>query len=180
MGNQPFDWDNLNLTQENVDMISSRYATKVVIKNYYRKEIVYTGELNNYFSKILGILLKRGEIEKKEYWTKEYLGFEGNGWEHIKQKLYKTHNKYSSQLHLVIDLYIKRKGIFSTDTNRKHGFWAQVLWMIFGMEMTDSLFPAKEGGSTFLRDLGVGFLMGQYFNKKNKEAENEDYEFNDV
>lgn len=180
MAKKSFDFLSLELTEEKVKEISQDYVSKIIVKNYYTKEILFDSSLNVHFVKFMKAYLKAGEIEKSEYWVKENLGREANGWEHMCQKLYKKHNKYENQLHLVVDLYVKKKGLFTTDRNPKYGFWKQFMWGFLGLEFLDSTFPQKQGGRNFLGRFFASLVMMKFFENQNRKAIDEEYKFNDI
>jgi len=179
MSKERFDFSTLDLTEKRVNDIAQDYISKVIVKDYYSKQIIFDAPMNVHFVRFLKAYLQSGEIEKNEYWVKEDMGFDGDGWQHICQKLYKKHNKYNAQLHIVIDVYLKKKGLFGTDKRRKYGFWKAFFYTFLGLNLMDSAIYGRQGKSSFMGDFFASFLMFKYFNNENRKAEQEDYAFND-
>lgn len=176
---KPFDFFDLEVSEAKVNEIAESYATKVVVKDYYTKQILFDSSLNVHFVRFLKAYLQSGEIEKGEYWVKEDLG-KDNGWQHMCQKLYKKHSKYENQLHIVVHLYIKKKGLFFTDKRKKYPLWKQFVWGMLGLDFVDRAFPSQKGNHNLFGSLFVSMAMAKYFNSENKKAEDNDYKFDEV
>lgn len=179
MSQKPFDFSALELTYARVNEIAQGYISQVTVKNYYTNEILFDSSLNKHFVDFMSAYTQCGEIEKDEKWVTEYLGFEGNGWQHVKQKLYKHHNKYNSQLHLVIDLNVKKKGLFSTDRRKKYGFWKQFFLGFLGVDLANHTLLSNNGKHGFLPGAFVGYLILKHFEKENRKAVEDGYKFDD-
>jgi hypothetical protein len=175
------DLESADLSREGMTRLTQKFYTRVLMKDYYKKRVLFNGPINRFFYNLLEDYDQHGEIEPgKEFWNKEYLPEEG-GWGHIQQKLYRHRSKYQNQLHLTIDIYLKKKGWFTSNpTQGKYSAWDKFWYSLIGMELTDSLFPVQKGDSEFLRDITVGYLINKHLDNENIKAEKEDLMFDDV
>ncbi len=168
--------EDFDLTKEGMSSLTKKFYTHVIMKNYYTKKIMFNGPINRFFYDILENYALSGEIEKNETWNTESLDNAGD-WRHIKQSLYKKHSKYKNQLHITVDMFLKRKGWFTPKPcAKKYGFWSMLLYSLIGMEVTDTILGDK---ANIFTDLATGFLISNYLESKNVAQSRKELAFED-
>jgi len=152
---------NLTLTPKVIAELESNYLTIVHFKDYFLDYLVYNRPLSKQFFTLLQTTLEDPATDNDERWEKEYMGRDKDGWEHVESRAYKGPNpRYGdpNSLHLKIHIKFKKKSVRSGGLigGVINGVGSLAL-MVGAMFAADSLFPVKEGESTFGRDFLIGF-----------------------
>jgi hypothetical protein len=173
---------NLNITPEVVAELRKNYDTKIVFEDYFLDMTVYNGGIGVNFLQTFKQRLREA-VEPDEVWKKKYLGKDVDGWEHLEQKLYRGPNPPEwakpHELHWKIDIYYRPR---TTPLRAKKrdieplGLLDTIVAGFVGIFLVETLFPTKEGESSFAKDALGSFAFMKYVEAKHENDQRRENE----